>query len=165
MYYSKEITTPHQLKAENLFLSGYNCAQSVFAAFAEEVGLDVESAAKMASALGGGMCGARSVCGAFTGMLLVLGCLEGYSVAGDYEGKVALYKTGKALTDELEDLLGSRICLQLLKELKLSATPQKRNAEYYKKRPCVRFIGAAANILDGYLSARGGVAENSGENR
>lgn len=155
MYYCKEKITPHQARAEKLFLSGYNCAQSIFAAYADMLGLTVEQAAKTASALGGGMCGARSVCGAFSGMLLVLGSLEGYSEAGDYEGKVALYKTGKALTDELENLLGSRICIELLRGLKLSATPQQRSEEYYKSRPCVRFIGAAANVLDNYLISKG----------
>ena len=33
-------------KAESLFRTGYNCSQSVYAAFAEELGITVEEAAK-----------------------------------------------------------------------------------------------------------------------
>ena len=35
-------------KAESLFRTGYNCSQSVYAAFAEELGITVEEAAKKA---------------------------------------------------------------------------------------------------------------------
>lgn len=33
-------------KAESLFRTGYNCSQSVYAAFAEELGITLEEAAK-----------------------------------------------------------------------------------------------------------------------
>ena len=36
-------------KAESLFRTGYNCSQSVYAAFAEELGITVEEAAKKAT--------------------------------------------------------------------------------------------------------------------
>ncbi len=36
-------------KAESLFRTGYNCSQSVYAAFAEELGITVEEAAKKAA--------------------------------------------------------------------------------------------------------------------
>ena len=41
-------------KAESLFRTGYNCSQSVYAAFAEELGITVEEAAKKASPFGAG---------------------------------------------------------------------------------------------------------------
>lgn len=34
-------------KAESLFRTGYNCIQSVYAAFAEELGITVEEAAEI----------------------------------------------------------------------------------------------------------------------
>ena len=45
----------HKELAKSYFLKGYNCAQSVVLAFHEELGLDEETAARMASAFGGGM--------------------------------------------------------------------------------------------------------------
>ena len=51
-------------KAESLFRTGYNCSQSVYAAFAEELGITVEEAAKKASPFGAGFGKLREVCGA-----------------------------------------------------------------------------------------------------
>jgi hypothetical protein len=41
--------------AVSLFQSGYNCAQSVFAAYADLFGMDQGTALKMSSAMGGGV--------------------------------------------------------------------------------------------------------------
>lgn len=59
-------------KAESLFRTGYNCSQSVYAAFAEELGITVEEAAKKASPFGAGFGKLREVCGAVTGMVMVI---------------------------------------------------------------------------------------------
>ena len=58
----------HSDLARKLFKKGYNCSQSVFAAFCDETGLDTETALKIASSFGGGMGRLREVCGAVTGM-------------------------------------------------------------------------------------------------
>lgn len=55
------------------FLAGYNCAQSVLYAFAPDLGLDGETALKVATGLGAGMARRGEVCGAVTGGILVLG--------------------------------------------------------------------------------------------
>ena len=81
----------HKELAKSYFLKGYNCAQSVVLAFHEELGLDEETAARMASAFGGGMGRLREVCGTVSGMFLVLGLLKGYHEPKDQEGKKALY--------------------------------------------------------------------------
>ena len=57
--------------AEELFRMGYNCSQSVYAAFAEDLGMSVEEAAKRASPFGAGFGKLREVCGAVSGMVLV----------------------------------------------------------------------------------------------
>ena len=50
----------------------YNCAQGVLAAFAEDLGIDEETAFRMGAHFGSGM-RMGSVCGAVTGALMVLG--------------------------------------------------------------------------------------------
>ena len=67
-------------KAESLFRTGYNCSQSVYAAFAEELGITVEEAAKKASPFGAEFGKLREVCGAVTGMVMVIGDLYGYEL-------------------------------------------------------------------------------------
>lgn len=151
MYYDKNTVTAHERRAEELFLSGYNCAQSVFAAFSDVTGIDEKTSFKLASAFGGGMCGNRLTCGALAGLILTLGTLCGYDEASDHEGKVKLYRVGKALADEFEALLGSKMCAELLAGVKLSATPRVRDARYYSERPCAKFCAVAAHLLDRYL--------------
>ena len=58
-------------------------------------GLDQAFAARLASPLGGGMGRMREVCGAVSGMLLVLGLLYGYDKPGDDSSKKRLHE-GKA---------------------------------------------------------------------
>ena len=82
-------------KAEALFLEGYNCPQSVVLAFADKLPMDAETAARLVSAFGGGMSRMREVCGAASGMLFVLGALEGYANPADTDGKTALYTHGQ----------------------------------------------------------------------
>ena len=53
-------------RARELFKEGYNCAQSVFCAFADDLGMDFETALKLSSSFGGGMGRLREVCGAVT---------------------------------------------------------------------------------------------------
>ena len=42
---------------------------------------------------------------------------------------------------------------ELLKNLKVNTNPvpEKRTEEYYKARPCIRFVEAAAELLDEYI--------------
>ena len=100
----------HGIKAAELFLSGYNCAQAVAAAFSEELGLTESQAAKMVSAFGGGMGRLREVCGAVSGMLFVLSSLYGYDTPGDDESKKVLYGQVQELAAAFREANGTIIC-------------------------------------------------------
>lgn len=140
-------------RAEELFRTGYNCSQSVYAAFAEELGMDVTEAAKKASPFGAGFGKLREVCGAVTGMVMVLGDLEGYSDPTDAAGKKALYTTVQELCGEFERSEGSLICRDLLGLKKWEDLPEPavRTEEYYQSRPCVKACRAAAGILEKHM--------------
>lgn len=65
---------------------GFNCAQSVFAALCNDVGVDREEALKLSACFGGGMrCG--EVCGAVTGALMVIGMKYGSTEDNDLDNK------------------------------------------------------------------------------
>lgn len=55
------------------FENGFNCSQSTFSVFAEELDLDLESALRVAGAFGGGIAGTGSTCGIVTGALMAIG--------------------------------------------------------------------------------------------
>lgn len=56
-------------KAVELFKSGYNCSQSVVAAFADMYGFTQEQALRMAASFGGGIGRMRETCGAACGVV------------------------------------------------------------------------------------------------
>ena len=140
--------------AEELFGMGYNCSQSVYAAFAEDLGMSVEEAAKRASPFGAGFGKLREVCGAVSGMVLVLGDLCGYQDPTDAAGKQALYALVQRLCGSFEKSEGSLICRELLGLAKGEdlAEPAVRTEEYYQSRPCVGACRRAAELLEAYLT-------------
>ena len=137
-------------KAKALFLEGYNCSQAVAGAFCEEMGMDMETVAKIASSFGGGLGRMREVCGCVSGMALAAGALYGYSEAKPGEKKAAHYKLIQELAEEFKKENGSIICRELLAGVNndTNPVPEERTAEYYKKRPCADLAAMAADILE-----------------
>lgn len=140
----------HRETAKAYFLQGYNCAQSVLLAFHEELGLEKEMAARLASSFGGGMGRLREVCGAVSGMLLAAGLLYGYSDPKDMEGKKAQYERVQRLAHEFSERNGSIVCRELLGLDHHADTPapSARTQAYYKKRPCAELVADAAELLE-----------------
>lgn len=137
-------------KASKLFLQGYNCSQSVFTAFAYRFDIDDETALKISAGLGGGVGRLREVCGAVSGAAMVIGSLVSATQGDDEENKKRNYELVREFTDRFTARNKSIICRELLA---LSANtvepakPDSRTAEYYKKRPCLRLVEDAAEIL------------------
>ena len=138
--------------AEELFKEGYNCAQAVFCAHCEEFEIDLETGAKLASAFGGGMGRMREVCGALSGLFLLLGLKEGYSDPKDNEGKKELYTKVQELAGEFRDEFGSIICKELLgmtpKAPCDDPNPTPRDEKFYKKRPCVDNVKFSSELYE-----------------
>ena len=136
------------------FMKGYNCAQSVALAYAPEMNLTPEQALTMSAGFGGGVGRLREVCGAFSGIVLVLGALYG---SPDPSQKTALYTEVQALAERYrtENGGGSIVCRELLGLAKAEGSPvaSPRTPEYYKKRPCPQLVRLAADILDEYIAA------------
>ena len=142
-------------KAVELFKEGYNCSQSVVAAFADMYGFTNEQALKMSASFGGGIGRMRQTCGAACGLFMLAGLETGCTEGKDREGKENNYKVVQALAEEFRKRNGSLICAELLglsKPAPTPATPEARTAEYYKKRPCVKMVEEAARIWCEYLS-------------
>ena len=146
-------TVDHGKIAEELFRSGCNCSQAVVAAFEDVTGFDRETSLKVASALGGGMCRMREVCGAVSGAMVVLGMAMGDDTDSDREKKAELYKMGQAFAESVRGEIGSIVCRELLglPDGKSEAVPEARTDAYYKKRPCAEIVRIAAEELEKFL--------------
>lgn len=136
-------------RAMELFKQGYNCSQSVVAAFCEDTGMDFETALKISSSFGGGMGRLREVCGAVSGMFMVAGMKYGYTDPEDRISKSEHYKLIQEMAEKFTVQNRSLICRELLglEEKKQSHVPEERTEEYYKKRPCIELVGDAAEIM------------------
>lgn len=143
----------HGLKAAELFVQGYNCAQAVAVAFCDVTGLTPDFSARMASSFGGGMGRMREVCGAVSGMLMVAGLLYGYDTPDDDVSKKTHYTLVQALAGTFREEVGSIVCREILKNPPSDPSPTPRTAEFYAKRPCARMVVTASRILDEYIAA------------
>ncbi|MBQ9747132.1 MAG: C_GCAxxG_C_C family protein [Clostridia bacterium] len=143
----------HREKAIAYFCAGYNCAQAVFAAFCDVTGYGEEEALMLASSFGGGMGRMRETCGACSAMFMVAGAVKGYTDVSTDAPKKAHYERIQKMAEEFKKEHGTITCRELLVSLKPSSTPtpSARTEEYYRVRPCVRFVATAADILDRML--------------
>jgi C_GCAxxG_C_C family probable redox protein len=130
-------------KAETFFKEGYNCAQAVFCAFAEDFGIDLALAKRLSCGLGGGVGRQREVCGAVTGAVLVLGLRHG-------EDKAVVYPRVQAFCAAFAREAGSIVCRTLLEGTGATSggAPAARSAAYYQKRPCVELVKLAVRLLE-----------------
>lgn len=142
-------------KALSLFHQGYNCAQSVFAAYAEDYGIPVEQALRLAASFGAGIGRMRETCGAFSGAILVIGLETGAVDGADAAGKQRNYEAVQQLAEQFREKNGSLLCRDLLGLSAdgnfSNARPEARTADYYKNRPCPELVGSTCDLLDDFL--------------
>lgn len=144
-------------RAEELFMQGFNCSQSVVAAFADLYGYTEEQALRLSAGFGAGIGRMRLTCGAACGMFTLAGMDCGSTTPGDREGKSHNYKVVQQLAEDFRREHGSITCSELLRlkrNAPLSYEASERTAEYYAKRPCVKQIISAARIYAEYLEAK-----------
>ena len=137
-------------EAVALFKSGYNCSQSVVAAFADLYGFSREQALRMSASFGGGIGRMRQTCGAACGMFQLAGLDCGSVDAADREGKSRNYAVVQQMAEAFKQENGSLICAELLGIKK----PEALTDRYYQKRPCAHMVETAARIFAKYLKEK-----------
>ena len=154
----KELNERVERAVEN-FMAGYGCCQSVVAAFADLYGLDELQAKKIAAGFGGGVGRLRMMCGAVSGIVMLVGLDCGQTEGGDRDGKSACYKVVQQLLAQSEAENGSLICADILglkghEKAHSSYVASPRTAEDYKQRPCAAKVERAARIFANYLRSK-----------
>lgn len=136
------------------FLKGYNCTQAVTVAFSDVFGLEEDKLARISGGFGGGMGRMREVCGTFSGIVMILSEVYGYSEPKNLEAKKALYEKIRASAEQFRKDNGSIICKELLglEKAEESAEPEARTPEYYRKRPCPMLCKYAADLAEKIIS-------------
>ena len=149
----------NEIAAEK-FLAGYNCAQAVLYAYSPELGLEGETALKVATGLGAGMARRGEVCGAVTGGIMVLGLKYGRGGQQDRSATEQTYQRTEELMRRFEQRHGSCLCRELLEGCDLRTAEGQR---FFKEndllhKTCVRCVQTVVEALAGIMETPGSQA-------
>ena len=146
-------------RAVDYFMQGFGCCQSVVAAFSDLYGLDEAMALRIGAGFGGGVGRMRMMCGAVSGLVVLVGLDCGQTDGSNREGKSECYKVVQDLLAQFKADNGSVICAEILglkgyEKAQSSYVASPRTAEYYKSRPCAAKVESAARIFANYLKTK-----------
>jgi len=134
--------------ASELFNDGFNCAQSVLAAFSEDYGLDRENALKLSGGLGGG-CNLAELCGAVMCAAMVIGLKHGRYRTEDTGAREICDATVAQFISEFRAMHGHLVCRDLLG---YDLTTEEGRARKWggdrATSPCSGFVRSAVEILE-----------------
>lgn len=122
-------------RADELFHSGWNCAESVFTAIYEQAG-EGATPVQLVSAFGGGM-GCKRTCGALTGATVALGITYGRTSPDDERRKRASAKSRELCTG-FRTQFHSIECWEL-------TSPYENDQD--RKRACTAFVTTAVELV------------------
>ena len=136
-------------RAKELFLSGYNCAQSVLLSFADDLKFSKELAQKMAAGFGGGMGKTQETCGAVTGAIMVLGMLKGEEVNNNEELKTTAYVAVQDLTREFVAAYKTTKCRDIIGcDLNTPEGAEKFKEDKIMENLCAPCVEKAVQIVE-----------------
>jgi C_GCAxxG_C_C family probable redox protein len=93
---------------------GFNCAQAVLSAFAEQHGLTREQGLRVSAGFGGGMGRMGLTCGAVTGAFMALGLAAGATRGDDIKAKQRTYELARAFVAKFRERHPSLACRDLI---------------------------------------------------
>ena len=143
------MTDPTKI-AQERFDQKFNCSQSVFSAYASQLGIQDEIALKLASPFGGGTAHQGHVCGAVTGALMVLGLYKGNATP---ETKDETYRLAEEYIKRFQELHGSILCRELTgHDISKPGELEKAREEGVFQTTCPGLVKDAAELVDEFLN-------------
>ena len=133
---------------------GYNCCQSVLAAFSDVTGLDEQQSMSLGGGFGSGA-GTGELCGAVTGAVMVLGLLEPSNPDDPAGSKRKAMALSKEFQRQFVERFGALRCQDLLK---LDFTPDDTTPAAKRlglTHHCRIMIVTAVELAEAMLKERG----------
>ena len=140
--------------AEQKFLSGFNCAQSVLFTFSDHIGIDKNIALKASCGFGAGMGRKQEVCGAVTGGIIAIGAKYGRGENDDISTTDRTYIKTRELMNKFQAKHGTCNCLELLDGCNLMT---ENGQKYFKdndlkNKVCKGCVGDVVQLLKQILA-------------
>ena len=139
-------------RAVSCFKETFSCSQAILSTYGPELGLEKETALKVAGAFGGGMARMGDMCGAVTGAFMVIGLKHGKIKAEDEGAKEKTYLIVREFVERFKSRNGSIKCMELLgydiSTLEGIKLIKEKNLFYTS---CVKYVRDAAEIIEELL--------------
>ena len=134
------------------YKSRFTCSSAVFSAFSDELGLDPDTAKKIACGFGAGISKSGNICGAVSGAIMVIGLKYGKTVLGDDAATEKTRALVQKFLQEFKKRHGSVNCTELLGYNlgKPEEFAQARDNKQFVTK-CPELVGDAAAILEQIL--------------
>ena len=138
--------------ANNYHDKGYNCCQSVLAAFSDKLEIPEDTALRLGAGFGSGA-GTGELCGALTGGIMALDLIAGGDM-GDAQGsKRRAMARSKVLQQRFFDRFGALRCRELLRNEK--EEPSDAVKALGVTNHCAVMIASAVEIVEELLQEEG----------
>jgi C_GCAxxG_C_C family probable redox protein len=135
--------------AKEKFLKGFNCSQTVFVAFAKDVGLKEKDILKLSTGFGAGMGRMQNTCGAVTGAFMVIGYLNGKYKEDDDELKEKTYNFIQEFTSDFKKENDTINCFELMGfDFKDKDEMEKAVEKELFKEKCLKYVLDAVDIIE-----------------
>ncbi|MEI7597642.1 MAG: C-GCAxxG-C-C family protein [Bacteroidota bacterium] len=142
-----------QEKVKEYSESGYNCCQSVLAAYGEDFGLDIHLSLKLAKNFGSGCVYRGEICGAVSAALMIYGLKYGSDLPNDELSSEIVYNYSRDHIKEFEKIHSSINCKDLLGlNVGFPEDLEKINEQKLFKWKCPVFIEDSVKILENNLN-------------
>jgi C_GCAxxG_C_C family probable redox protein len=139
-------------QAVSKFMEGYNCAQSVFFSFCDDLKIEKDKALKIACGFGAGMGRKEEVCGAVTGGIIVIGAKYGRGANDDRTATEETYAKTRELMDQFAERHGTFICRKLLNGCELTTEEgQKQFIDELFNKTCKPCVQSVVEILENIM--------------
>jgi C_GCAxxG_C_C family probable redox protein len=146
------MTSKRADEAVAAFRKGLSCSQAIFSVYGRDLGVDPETAEKIASAFGAGVAKTGEICGAVSGALMVIGLSQNPEDIHDASSREKVYAKARRFLEEVTARNASVNCTELV-GYDLSDPEQfaeARGKKVFATR-CSKLVNDAGEILEGLL--------------
>jgi C_GCAxxG_C_C family probable redox protein len=144
------MTSKRADEAVEAFRRGLSCSQAILSVYGRDLGVDHETAVKIASAFGAGVAKTGEICGAVSGALMVIGLSQRPEDIHDATSREKVYAKARKFLEEFTARNGSVNCTELVG---YDLSDPKQFAEAREKKVfatrCSKLVREAGEILEG----------------